>query len=131
MQSSQATQLAGGDSIAQSPIGETTYALPRIERDTVVQIGKRQRAYSGNNKDAVYSGVACFSECWTSGEMTFNQGVDGLIPSGLTTLFRWLAQSQRGRCTKFCNQFCKPPFPERSHLRMAAAANLFWFTCLA
>ena len=61
MQSSQATQLAGGDAIAQSPIGETTYALPRIERDTVVQIGKRQRAFLGNNKDGLYSGVTCFA----------------------------------------------------------------------
>ena len=28
----------------------------------VVQIGKRQRVSSGNNKDGVYSGVACFAD---------------------------------------------------------------------
>ena len=41
--------------------------------------------FPGNNKDGLYSGVACFAGA-SRGDLTFNQGVDGSIPSGLTKI---------------------------------------------
>ena len=63
--------------------------------------------------------------------LTFNQGVVGSIPTGLTNISNILGWVHVCSDEEFCNRFCKLPFPERSHLRIAEAASFFWLTCFA
>ena len=57
--------------------------------------------------------------------LTFNQGVDGSIPSGLTIDFNGLVTAWLDSHQEFCNRFCKPVFIARSSFKMADAASVF------